>query len=149
MVKGYRLNWFISGFDKEFNKAITKFMIEAACICSSETCRAVVTNIAETFALDFTLGEQKIANEAIDAKEEKLKVTFYEVRMTGLNGAPQLEGHAFEVAFVAVDEEGVNNVAVENSMYRTFAAKFFQMLDLFPDRFIKDSYYIGDEKILS
>ena len=148
MVKKYTLGWFVSIFDEEFNRAISKFMIEAASICETEACRTVIDNAARTFDFDFALGDQKISDEKINAKKENLIITFYEVRMTGRNGVPKLERHDFRVVFITVDDKGESNIAVENSMYRTFAAKFIQVLSLFPDRFIKDSCYIDDEELL-
>ena len=145
-MEKYKANEYITGLNDEVNQVLAKFMIEAASICGSEYCRTRITDESGLYIYDFSLGGNSITDPGMNAQTNKLTVVFYEVR-TDLKKAPAVERNVFNIVFRAVDGKGYN-VAVENSMYRCFAAKFFEALEFFPGVFIKEGCYLGEDKIL-
>lgn len=136
----------------ELDQAITKFMIEATGVCSSEHWRVSVTDTfgSDTeYRADFSTGGAVSDQEMLEnPQEDRLHVVYHEVVMNDRDGLPDIKRRIAEVNFVAKEADGTRNKAVENGLYRTFAALYFKALDQFPTKFIKVACYVNGDAIL-
>ena len=133
MVCDYRNN---HGLDQDVAQALTKYIIEAANICSLKDYRVRV--ICGNYLFDFSTSDAVTQAEIIDKLEsDKLIISFYE--LTYDMELPILKNHTLKLAFIAKEDDGTRNIAVESNLNLTFAKKIFEVIDLFKTRFIKDS----------
>ena len=79
--------------------------------------------------------------------ENTLVLTYSEVILTA-ESWPEIRRHIVTFELLMFNDNGDFLLANINSLYRTFAAMFFQALDLVPERFIKGAAYIGEDFII-
>ena len=115
------------------DQAITAFMVEAAGICAANHWRVnVVDRFGEQvdYVVDFSTGGA-ITEEEMNAvpSEDRRILIYYEVIADGRDGLPELKRRVAEFTFIAKEDDGTRNRAVENSIYKTFIALYHKALE--------------------
>ena len=147
---GIKTHEFKSTLGPEVNQAITKYMIEAASIASLEHWRVDVKDMFGQnvdYRYNFSSGGAVSDSEMEEVVlNMRLHIVYYEVFL-GEIGLPDVRRRAAEITFIAKEDDGTRNIAVENAMYPVFADMYCKALDHFPTRIFFDGCYIDGKKI--
>ena len=142
---------FKSTNDKEMDLVFAKYMIEAANICTGRTWRASATVTCDMdilYEYDFSNSHDITGDDMVrasnDGLSDKLRCRFFEVCLDE-NGKPIAKEKWFHVLFYCNGDNGERALALENSMYRAFAAYVKKAIEHFDSRLIFDVCYIKDE----
>lgn len=136
---------------KDTDLTLSKFMLEAADICPVKSWRAIAIDkfgSQEVYRYDFGIGSGITDEEMKEAENSiHLKTTYYEV-FEDDKGLPDVKAKSLEVVFIAKEENGERNIAVESSIYRTFAAMSQQAIKIYNTRLIGGPSYLGKEGLI-
>lgn len=122
-----------NSMDVALDQAITTFMVEAAGVCAANHWRVHVTDSFGSeveYTVDFSTGGV-ITEEEIAAvpEEDRMKVKYNEVTMNDHDGLPDIKLRVAEITFIAKEDDGTRNRAVESATYRTFAELYREALE--------------------
>ena len=126
--------------NKDVALAMTTASIDVSLYCGTRHSRLLVTDSVDDkryYELDIAFGDNiSSAEMAEQAKENKITITYYEVKIEGRPGVvechgevPTLKYHKVDIVFFAKEAYGGHNVAVENNLYGIFMHKFISTIE--------------------
>ena len=126
--------------EADLSQTISKFMVESAYACATRHWRAdvkIMFGKNTEFNYEFSSGGA-VTSEELDLinVQDRLHIEFFEVFL-GEIGLPDVKLHTAEIVLYVKEDDGTRNIAVEESLYRTFATNFFRAVELFPKRLFK------------
>lgn len=152
MLDNVRIFNYKSSTDSDKDLTFAKYMLEAGNLCACPNWRALAIDrfgkddVVNEY--DFGIGTEISEDEIQSAlEEEHLETVYYETYLND-DGMPDVRRKVLEVVFIAKQDDGTRNIAVESSMYRSFAVASQQAIGFYKSRLICDASYIGKESIL-
>lgn len=151
MLDNVRVFNYKSSTDSDKDLTFAKYMLEAGNLCACPNWRALAIDrfgkdVVNEY--DFGIGSG-IEEDEIQAalEEDHLETVYYETYLND-DGMPDVKRKVLEVIFIAKEEDGTRNLAIESSVYRTFAAMSQQAIGFYKSRLICNASYLGKEPIL-